>query len=402
MKLTFQFLVASFAFSGALFAAPVLSDVTLLPHRGTRHVRVTYELSGDPAVITVDFTTNGVSIGPEKIQSLSGDVCRKVEPGERTILWDIRADWPEQRVSDGSFKAVVTAWATNSPPDYMVVDLATKSNVLFYASAESVPGGMTNDIYKTSKLVMRRVHAAGERFRMGSPAGETGRTAANEGQHWVMLSEDYYLGVFEATQGQWHQFKSTKNFNRNGETNPAESFGVSELRGTRAAGYSWPVNGHDVLAGSLFGVMRAKTGVMFDLPTEAQWEYACRAGAYDTPYGIDTNAMALAEFAWFMGNASGIIHPVGQLEANAWGFFDMHGNVAETCLDYFVEALTGPVEDPSGPDSGTEDNLNFTLRGGAGENAANLCRSAYRRAYDNDKGFYRFWGFRLWAPAVAP
>ena len=401
MKSTFLCPAVALAFSGALVAAPVLSDVTLLPHKGARHVRVTYKLSGDPAVVTVDFTTNGVSIGPGKIQTLSGDVCRKVEPGERTILWDIRADWPEQRVSDGSFKAVVTAWATNSPPDYMVVDLATKSNVLFYASAEAVPGGITNDIYKTSKLIMRRVHAAGERFRMGSPAGETGRTAAKEGRHWVMLSEDCYLGVFEATQGQWHQFK-TKNFNRNGETNPAESFGVSELRGSRAAGYSWPSNGHDVLSTSLFGAMRARTGVMFDLPTEAQWEYACRAGAYDTPYAIDTNDVELAQFAWHTGNASGAIHPVGQLEANAWGFYDMHGNVAETCLDYFVEALTGPVEDPSGPDSGTADNLNFTLRGGAAENAASDCRSAYRRKFDNANGYYRYWGFRFWAPAVAP
>ena len=153
-----------------------------------------------------------------------------------------------------------------------------------------------------------------------------------------------------------------------------------------------------MVATGLFGVMRTRTGVLFDLPTEAQWEFACRAGT-DTPYGIDTNAMELAEFAWYSGSG---IQPVGGLEPNAWGFYDMHGNVAETCLDYFTAALEGPAEDPSGPDSVTSDNLNFTVRGGAVENADNLCRSASRRAFDNTKGYYKYWGFRFWAPAVAP
>ncbi|MBR3821707.1 MAG: formylglycine-generating enzyme family protein [Kiritimatiellae bacterium] len=387
-----------------LFAAPQISDVTLIPQSGTRRVTVKYKLSVEPAVITVDFTTNGVSIGSENIISITGDVSRRIEPSDnlRTIHWNPDKDWPNHLITDGSFKAVVTAWATNAPPDYMAIDLATKSNIFYYVSADAVPGGVTNPMYKTSMLLMRKVPAGGKMFRMGSSSSETGRTAANENLHWVMLSEDYYLGVFEATQGQWHQFKSTKGFQYKGnEARPAESFGVTELRGSRADGYSWPLNGHDVKSDGLFGLIRGRTGVQVDLPTEAQWEFACRAGT-ESAYSYDTNKVALADFAWF-GKASGSgTHEVGLLRSNGLGFYDMHGNVSETCLDYFQAALTGPVEDPEGVDSGNADNLHFTVRGGHVEAAASGVRSASRQDYNNPNGYFRLWGFRFWAPAVAP
>lgn len=388
----------------SLFAAPQISDVTMISQSGTRKVTVKYKLSEEPAVITVDFTTNGVSIGSGNIISLTGDVCRRIEPSDelRVIHWNPDKDWPNHLITDGSFKAVVTAWATNAPPDYMAIDLATKSNIFYYVSADAVPGGVTNPLYKTSMLLMRKVPAGGKKFRMGSPSSETGRTAANENLHWIMLSEDYYLGVFEATQGQWHQLKSTKGFQYKGnEARPAESFGVTELRGSRADGYSWPVDGHDVKPDGLFGLIRGRTGVQVDLPTEAQWEFACRAGS-ESAYAYNTNEVALADFAWYGKASQSGTYEVGLLRHNEFGFYDMHGNVAEICLDYFQASLTGPVEDPVGVDSGVADNLHFTVRGGHVEALDSAVRSAMRQDFYNERGYFRLWGFRFWAPAVAP
>jgi formylglycine-generating enzyme required for sulfatase activity len=284
----------------------------------------------------------------------------------------------------------------------MAIDLATKSNIFYYVSADAVPGGVTNPMYKTSMLLMRKVPAGGKMFRMGSPSSETGRTAANENLHWVMLSEDYYLGVFEATQGQWHQFKSTKGFHYKGnEARPAESFGVIELRGSRADGYSWPLNGHDVKSDGLLGLIRGRTGVQVDLPTEAQWEFACRAGT-ESAYSYDTNKVALADFAWFGKSSNSGTYEVGRLLPNEFGLYDMHGNVSETCLDYFQASLAGPVEDPAGVDSGNADNLHFTVRGGHVEASDSGVRSASRQDFYNERGYFRLWGFRFWAPAVAP
>lgn len=381
----------------ALNAAPTVSNVEMLPQSGTRKVTVKYKLTGEPAVVTVDFTTNGVSIGSRNIISLTGDVCRRIEPSSefRVIHWNPDKDWPNQLIKDGSFRAVVTAWSTNAPPDYMAVDLVAKSNVFYYVDRDAVPGGITNRLYKTSMLLMRKVPAGGQKFRMGDRAG------SNENPHWVMLSEDYYLGVFEATQGQWHKIKATKNFNNNGETLPAESFGVMELRGSRKDGYNWPKDGHSVSPTSIFGSIRAQTGVEVDLPTEAQWEFACRAGT-DTMFGNGWTNMT--DMGWNSSMTNKTVE-VGLKKPNAWDFYDMHGNVGEICLDWWQKKLTGPVEDPVGPqfDADTDDSVSsWTSRGGHYEKTESDCRSAARVNYDTDKGYDRRHGFRFCAPSIAP
>ena len=391
------FLTAIALGSTMVFAAPNISSVELLPQTGSRKVTVKYKLSNEPAVVTVDFTTNGVSIGSKHIISVIGDVNRKIEPSNeyRVISWSPDKDWPNHLITDNSFKAVVTAWATNAPPDYMVVDLVAMSNVFFYVDKDAVPGGVTNDVYKTSMLLMRKVHAGGQKFRMGD------REASNENPHWVMLSEDYYLGVYEATQGQWHKFGSAKKFHNTGDKKPAESFGVSEIRGTRSGGYNWPEDGYAVDSTKIFGLIRSHTGVMVDLPTEAQWEFACRAGT-DTMFSNGWTNMS--EIGWCSGLASKT-QDVGMKEPNNWGFYDMHGNVSELCLDWWQAKLEGIVEDPVGPQFAadtTADVSSWTSRGGHYEKAEPECRSAARVNYVTEKGYDRRHGFRFWAPAIAP
>ena len=172
-----------------------------------RVVTARYTLD-EPAIVTFDVKTNGVSIGGANLKLAYGDVHRQLEPGEHVLFWPAYEAWPghSSRKDGMEFSVTVTAWATNSPPDYMVVKLVgdDKGARTFYTSPEQLPGvgGVTNDMYKTDYLVMRRIPAAGKTFRMGSPASESARRE-NEILHYVSLTNDFYMGVFELTAGQF-------------------------------------------------------------------------------------------------------------------------------------------------------------------------------------------------------
>ncbi|MCR5750416.1 MAG: hypothetical protein K6G91_00505, partial [Kiritimatiellae bacterium] len=181
-----------------------------------RVVKVEYTLD-EPAIVTFDVKTNGVSIGVENLKMASGDLWRVVSAtgagSRRMITWPAYEEWPDHKFGNGEVAVTVTAWATNSPPDYMVVKLVgeDKGARTFYTVPEQLPGvgGVTNDMYKTDYLVMRRIPAAGKTFRMGSPASESARRE-NEILHYVTLTNDFYMGVFELTAGQFRNI--TTNF----------------------------------------------------------------------------------------------------------------------------------------------------------------------------------------------
>ena len=139
------------------------------------------------------------------------------------------------------------------------------------------------------------------------------------------------------------------------------------IRGT-SNGARWPLSSA-VDSSSFMGKLRVRTGLDFDLPTDAQWEYACRAGTTTTySYGNSANE----NYMWYSSNSNSKSHPVGSKNANPWGLYDMHGNVWEWCLDWYGTLAYGT--DPKGSSSGTA----RVNRGGSWNAYADVCISSYR------------------------
>ena len=206
---------------------------------------------------------------------------------------------------------------------YCVIDLSAGPNAqkypVSYLAAEP-KGGWTNE-YKTSKLVLRRIEPG--TFIMGENQ--------NIESHRVTLTQPFYIGVFEVTA---HQYKlvtgeNPSAFNK-GPTSPVSAIKYDMVRGA-SAGSQWPESAA-VDKDSFFGRLRAKTGIeTFDLPTEAQWEYACRAGT-TSRFGNCTDKSASASIAAQRWRVKYVA--VGSYAPNKWGLYDMHGNVCEWCLDW--------------------------------------------------------------------
>jgi formylglycine-generating enzyme required for sulfatase activity len=200
---------------------------------------------------------------------------------------------------------------------------------------------------------------------MGSPETEKGRKE-NETQHEVTISKDYYLGVYEVTQAQYEKVMGK---------NPS-SFPVAKVGNENADLPVENVSWHDAVrfCKKLSDLPEEKkAGREYRLPTEAEWEYACRAGS-KTAYAFDDEEGLLPEYGWFSRNSSRRTHTVGLLEPNAWGLYDMHGNVWEWCSDRYGDYPKGAVSDPSGPKEGSY----RVFRGGGWSLGAAFCRSACR------------------------
>jgi len=388
------------AIAGAARAAPEVSVVTLNQRENSRIVNITYTLSDEAAIVTVGIETNGVAIPDSAVTRLSGDVSAVVQPGARSIVWNAGADWPEHSVTNA--RARVTAWVTNSPPQYCAVNVIGGSSaspypVYYYPSAEGVPGGVTNDLYKTTQILMRKIPPTDGTFKMGSPSDETGRTAAREAQVDVSLTKAYYVGIYQVTQYQWERvmgdWPSYFNNTDYWRTRPLENRSWNDIRGGTWPGD--PAGTGQPAAGTFIDKLCAKTDVPgFDLPTDAQWEYACRAGTTGalndgtvnlTNTTSDARLDLLGRYKANGGYVDGVTEPaqgcgpangtaiVGSYAPNEWGLYDTHANVWNWCLDGYADAMSGG-EDPLGAESGSY----RVLRGGSWYDPASNCRSAYR------------------------
>lgn len=294
--------------------------------------------------------------------------------GPYHIVWDSAADWPGGHSSE--FTVTATAEAKENWPRYLVVDLNT--GVITTSSAGP---DLSDDTCRTTELWLRRIQKG--TFTMGSPDTEVGRFSS-ETQHQVTLTEDFYIGVFPITQKQFFLVYGSNPSNYQGDTRPVEKVNYGILRG-ESKGAGWP-SSNEVDEDSFLGKLRAKTGRDFDLPTEAQWEYACRAGtttALNTGKNLTwpSQDSAMDEAGRYLSNQKdgrgGYSEhtKVGSYQPNAWGLYDMHGNVRECCLDWYQKDLgNSAVTDPKGPATGTE----RSDRGGSFFFYAQHCRSATR------------------------
>jgi formylglycine-generating enzyme required for sulfatase activity len=219
------------------------------------------------------------------------------------------------------------------------------------------------------------------RFRMGSPAGEKDRRKC-ETQHWVVITRPVYIGKYEVTQEQWEKVMGTNPSHFKGMKNPVERV-------------SWN-DGQEFLK-KLNGL--GKQGGAFRLPTEAEWEWACRAGTR-TRFCFGDTDEALVDYAWCWANSGYTTHPVGMKKPNAWGLYDLHGNVGEWCFDRYGEDYyaKSPKRAPTGPDA----DYYVVSRGGSVSDGGALCRSSMRFQLLPWSNEYDGQGFRVVLVSAAP
>ncbi len=275
---------------------------------------------------------------------------------------------------------------------YIVVDLS--SGVLTELS--TVPSDLlSNTAYKSSSIVLRKIPAG--TFAMGSPTDELGRDE-DETQHPVTLTKDFYIGVFEVTQAQYQAVMGSNPSEYKGDYRPVETVSWDDVRGG-----TWPSG--DPGSGTFMDKMRTlSAGHAFDLPTEAQWEYACRAGtttALNSGKNLTNendcpNMDVVGRYFYNQSDGMGAYAEhttVGNYQVNDWGLYDMHGNAREWCLDWYAD-YGGTVTDPVGALSGSR----RVHRGGSWGSFACGCRSAFRYI-DIPSYSSRYIGFRFVLPA---
>ena len=366
-------------YSVAIATTPTITDVTAqqrYPWNGK--VDISYTVIGDivgdamqnamsPSmqIMAINRELNATNIAA----SLSGDLS--VTEGEHRLVWDMDADGLFMKSTNISF--VVSCKLLPAP--YCVIDLSLGADAnnypVSYLSSPPIDGFNLNE-YKTTKLVLRRIVPGSFKIK-----DEYDRIFN------VTLTKPFLIGIFEVTQKQYSLVMGSNPSQDKGNMRPVECVSYNMIRG-EVNGRNWPSNS-EVDQLSFFGRLRRRTNVNLDLPTEAQWEYACRAGTtskYNNGGDAEDDMRIVGRYSGNVSDGKGGYTSkqttVGSYKANAWGLYDMHGNVSERCLNWYNSSIMeglGNGVDPRGPSSGP---IGRVVRGGNCYEYANYCTSSYR------------------------
>ncbi len=353
-----------------------------------------------------NVTQKGVTMN--SITGVGWNYGTPVHSGTLQAVWNAGTDCPN--FHSASFQVKVKATEVDSSADnweryqFLVIDLSAGSKVAYYPYELRESGPTSSEILskQTTQLWLRVISPG--MFTMGSPETEAGRHS-DERQHVTYIGNHYYIGIYEVTQAQWELVMGSNPSIHVGSSRPVENVSYDMIRSGQ-----WPNGSHNASTGSFMGRIQVRTGLSLDLPTEAQWEYACRAGS--TGYLYNGNFQIIERFRDYDDNSRFIYlydaesqkisesninllssvarwdynvkdgkgsykqHTiVGSYTPNRNGLYDMHGNVYEWCLDWYKSFTSLEVVDPTGPDTGS----NRICRGGSWkESDCDKFRSAYR------------------------
>lgn len=413
MKKVYPCVLAAFTAVSALASPPkaTVTEFSQDPDSGT--VSVSYTVDGD-CIVTAEFLSSGEPIACEKYADrLVGTINREVGSGKTHVF-----RWAPDSSGDGidfsgkSLEVRLTAWDPLSPPPYMALDITVTNNVAYYASSNAVPGGVHDFRYKSDFLLMRRIPAKNVKWTMGvSESSKAWNRWTKPGLRKVTLTYDYYIGVFAVTQRQHERLTAGRPSMISSETpvggipaymgRPVEQVSYDSIRGSDK-GSAWPegdfAEAHAVDAGSVVHSVRAVTGRFLDLPSEAEWEFACRAGCPADVYTgkwITTDADRISTGHHGLvarchqnsgydreGFSKTSVLPdeggtavVGSYEPNRFGLYDMLGNVREWCLDWYdvgIQDITVHEVDYRGPKR-PADSPRRVIKGGAYIDSAYIC-----------------------------
>ena len=353
----------------------VVSDIEVFSGYPWEEVVIGYKITGntDWSLTLKVIAKDNVSGKSYESRTLEGV---DLTPGRHIIKWNATADGAKFKSDD-----VVIAIRIVPQPLYCVIDLSGGTSVAHYPVAmfDEEPSGGWTDEYKSTKLVLRRIEPG---------------TFAMQNKYDVKLTKLFYIGVFEVTQKQYELVMGENPSSYKGDMRPVDGVNYNMIRGS-SLGAGWPGD-NAVDATSFLGVLRAKTGVDFDLPTEAQWEYACRAGTKGSYNNDGSSQDDMNKAGRYRGNKSDGVGgytdahtKVGSYLPNAWGLYDMHGNVWEWCLDW--HGSIGAAIDPVGVSSASS----RVIRGGSYSDFADACATSYRSRVGDPSYATSSEGFRI-------
>ena len=331
IKLVFFLLL--FVFSAVCSFGQTVSNVDA--YQEGKNIIITYDTDKAGCVGDVYCSTDGGRTWGEPLLQVTGDVNKQVQAGSHRIVWDVLSEREKLAGANICFKVEVN-------------------------SGKFTVNGVSFEM----------VRVEGGTFRMGATSEQEDEADSDEKPvHSVTLSS-YYIGKTEVTQALWQAVMGSNPSNFKGSDLPVGSV-------------SWD-NCQEFIQ-----KLNRLTGRNFRLPTEAEWEFACRGGNNSCGYKY-SGSNNLGSVAWYDGNSGGKSHPVGTKAPNELGIFDMSGNVWEWCSDWYANYTSYSQTNPTGPQSGS-DRVN---RGGSWSNGAGNCRSSCRGDFNPADRFITI-GLRL-------